>query len=220
MSSTFKIEKLDLLISVYIFCICVAELMGAKTFPLVNLFGYQLNSTVALFVFPLTFTINDMVVEVYGKERARSIVRSGLIVVFFILVFSLFATSLPPTARFATSENAYDTVFHLSARISFASLVAFALSEFSDIYIFVYLRKALGKKALWLRNNASNFLSQLIDTTLFVTLAFYALDKPVAANASFLISLIFPYWAIKCVASVIETPLVYAGVKWLKSDKK
>ena len=47
-----KIEKFDLLVSVYIFCIAVAELMGAKTFPLVKIFGYQLNASVAIFVIP------------------------------------------------------------------------------------------------------------------------------------------------------------------------
>src|SRR3990172_6229896 len=96
----FKIEKFDLLVSVYIFCIAVSELMGAKTFPLVNIFGYQLNASVAIFVLPLIFTINDMITEVYGKERTRSVIRSGLVIIMFILIFSLFATSLLPSTRF------------------------------------------------------------------------------------------------------------------------
>ena len=62
----FKIEKFDLLVSVYIFCIAVSELMGAKTFPLANIFGYQLNASVAIFVLPLIFTIYDVITEVYG----------------------------------------------------------------------------------------------------------------------------------------------------------
>ncbi|MEK7450921.1 MAG: VUT family protein, partial [Patescibacteria group bacterium] len=126
----FKIEKLDLLISVYIFCIAVAELMGGKTFPLANILGYQLNASVAIFVLPLIFTINDMITEVYGKERTRSIIRSGLFVIGLILVFSLFATSLPPSRRFSGSESSYDIIFGTSARIAFASLTAFTLAEF------------------------------------------------------------------------------------------
>jgi len=212
----FKIQKLDLLISIYIFCIAVSEVMGGKTFPLINLFGYQLNASVAIFVLPLIFTINDMVTEVYGKERTRSIIRSGLFIIFLILLFSLLATNLPSSLRFQKTESAYDTIFGLSARIAAASLTAFALAEFLDVFIFVKIREKLGKKALWFRNNASNFFSQFVDTTVFMFLAFYAFDKSFDSNIGFLISLILPYWLLKCFMSVIETPLVYLGVRWLK----
>jgi len=212
----FRIEKFDFLVSVYIFCIAVAELMGAKTFPLVKIFGYQLNASVAIFVLPLIFTINDIITEVYGRERTRSVIRSGLLVILFILIFSLLATSLPPSIRFQTSESAYDIIFGLSARIAAASLTAFAIAEFLDVFIFVKIRQALGKKALWFRNNASNFVSQFIDTSVFMFLAFYAFDKSFDNNIGFLVSLILPYWLLKCFMSVIETPLVYVGVRWLK----
>lgn len=49
-------------------------------------------------------------------------------------------------------------------------------------------------------------------------LAFYAFDKPFISNVNFLASLILPYWLLKCLMSVIETPFVYLGVNWLKKD--
>lgn len=218
--SIFKIQKFDFLVSVYIACLVIAELMGGKTFPLVNLFGYQLNSSVAIFLFPLLFTINDVITEVYGKERTRSVIRSGLLMIALVFLCSIFFTALPPSGRFTGNNEAYSIVFGLSARIAAASLVAFAVAEFTDVIVFVKVRKALGKKALWLRNNVSNFSAQFLDTTIFMTLAFYALDQSFSSNFSFLLSLIIPYWLLKCFMSVIETPLVYLGVKWLKSEKK
>lgn len=215
----FRINKFDFLVSVYIFCIAVSELMGAKTFPLANLFGYQLNASVAIFVLPLIFTINDIITEVYGRERTRSVIRSGLIIIGFILLFSLFATSLPASTRFVESEPAYDIIFGLSARIAAASLTAFAIAEFLDVFIFVRIRQAFGKKALWFRNNASNFVSQFVDTTIFMFLAFYAFDVSFGNNLNFLGSLILPYWLLKCFMSIIETPLVYIGVRWLKEGE-
>src|SRR3989344_2107364 len=209
-----KINKLDLIISIYIFCIAVSELMGGKTFPLVNILGYQLNASVAIFTIPLIFTINDVITEVYGKERTRSIIRSGLIVILLILIFALFATNLPPSVRFENSEKAYDLIFNTSARIAFASLVAFTLAEFLDVYIFAIIRQKLGKSKLWFRNNVSNFLAQFIDTLIFMTLAFWAFDKGITNNVNFLWSLILPYWLLKCFMSIIETPFVYLGVKW------
>lgn len=211
-----KIEKMDLLVAVYIFCICASELMGAKTFPLFSLFGLNLSASVAIFTFPLIYSINDIITEIHGVERTRSVVRTGLLVVGLIFIFSLLATSLPPSTRFEKTEAAYDTIFGLTMRISLASLTAFAIAEFTDVFIFQKIRQKLGKKALWLRNNVSNFISQFFDTAIFMTLAFYALDKSFANNAIFLIGLILPYWLIKCVASVLETPLVYWGVKFFK----
>jgi uncharacterized integral membrane protein (TIGR00697 family) len=215
-----KIQKLDLLISLYIGCIAISELMGGKTFYIGSVFGYSLNASVAIFVIPLIYTINDVLVEVYGAERTRSIIRSGLIVIFLFMLMSVLAISLPPSARFKSSEKAYETVFGLSARVAFASLTAFIIAEFTDVFIFVKIRKALGKKALWLRNNISNFISQFADTVIFMILAFWSFDKGIGNNVSFLTSLIIPYWLLKCAMSIIETPLVYVGVKWLSDEKK
>lgn len=214
----FKIEKLDLLISIYIGLIAISELMGGKTFPLLT-FPFKLNASVAIFTLPFIFTINDVITEVYGKERTRSVIRSGLIVIALFFIFAVFATSLPPSTRFQTSEKAYDTIFGQSARIALASLIAFTIAEFTDVLVFIKLRQKFGKNSLWLRNNLSNFISQFMDTTIFMVLAFYALNKPVGDNVSFLTSLILPYWLLKCTMSIIETPLVYLGVKWLKKDK-
>lgn len=210
-----KIKKLDLLIAAYVACIAVAELMGAKTFPLFNIGSFKLSASVAIFVMPLVFSINDVIAEVYGKKRAQSVVRSALLMVAFFMLFALFATSLPATARFAASEKAYDIIFSTSARISAASLTAFALAEFLDVYIFSRLREKFGASKLWLRTNVSNFFSQFIDTFVFMTLAFYTFGKGFDANFTFLLGLIIPYWLLKCSMSIIETPLVYLGVNWL-----
>lgn len=213
------IQKHDLLVGIYICCVAIAELMGSKTVPLFSIGSLHLTASVALLVIPLIFTINDVIVEVHGKERARSLVYTSLIVIAILLGMSLLATSLPPSARFAHDEAAYDSVFGKSARIAAASLAAFALAEVLDVWIFSKLRKQMGKQALWLRNNASNFSALLVDTVVFMTLAFYSFNKPFGANVSFLIGLMLPYWLLKCASSALGTPLVYWGVKWLKKDK-
>lgn len=215
----FKIEKLDLLVSLYIFCILMSELMGGKTFFITNIGSFPLNASVAIFLLPIVFTINDIVIEVYGKDKARSIVRSGLLMVFLMILFSFLAISLPPSTRFSQREAFYDNIFGTSIRIAFASLTAFTIAEFTDIFIFSKIRQKFGKSRLWLRNNASNILSQLFDTVIFMILAFYAFDRPFANNVAFLSSLILPYWLLKSFMSVIETPFVYLGVRWLRKDK-
>ena len=216
----FKIQKLDFLVSFYIACILLSELMGSKTVLFLTIGSFQLSTGVGILLVPLVYAINDVITEVFGKDKAQSVVRSGLVMIFFLFLFSLLAVSLPATARFMPLEKSYEAIFTFSAHISAASLIAFAIGEFSDVFIFYKIRQRLGKRKLWLRTNASNFLSEFFDTTLFMTLVFYALNLSFAANFSFLSGIILPYWLLKCFMSVIETPLVYVGVKWLKRDSK
>ena len=210
------IRKFDFLVALYIFGVMITELMGGKTFPVASLGSWDIHASTAIFVVPLLYTITDVIVEVHGRRRARSVVFSGISMVFLVMLFGLLATHLPPTVRFASREAAYDAIFGTTVRLAGASLVAFAVSELLDVAIFSKLRQALHGRALWLRNNLSNFASQLLDSTVFLTLAFYSLGLPIGANAKFLLGLIVPYWIFKCILSVVETPLVYLGVWWLK----
>lgn len=212
-------KKMDLLIGLYIFCIFAAEVMWAKTFPLVVIADHQFNASVAIFLIPLIYSINDIIVEVFGKERMRQIIRMSLLIIVLIVAASFFFTRLPPSARFVSTEAAYDTVFGLSIRMAVASLLAFASADFLDVYIFSKLRQKLWNSKLWLRTNLSNIIAQFIDTFIFLTLAFYALDQSIAANVAFIVSIGIPYWIIKCLMSVIETPFVYIGVRWLRASK-
>jgi hypothetical protein len=215
-----KVIRLDLVISIYIACIAISELMGAKTFPLLHIGKFTWNASVAIFVIPIIFSINDAIIEVFGVARAKSVYRSSLVTIIIFMLFSFLAIKLPPSARFASSESAYDLIFGMSMRIAFASLTAFTISDFVDIVIFQKIKEKIGKKALWLRSNLSNFISQFVDTCIFMFLAFYAFNKSPSDNFIFLFSLIIPYWLLKCFMSIIETPFVYLAVRWLKGDQK
>lgn len=203
-------KKIDILLALYIACIVVSELMGSKSFTI-----WGISASVAIFTFPLTFTINDVVTEVFGKKRAISFVRSGIIVLLFLMIFASIAILLPPSERFKSNNEAYAVIFGKSLRIIIASLAAFWLSERFDVMVYSKIRKKLSGATLWLRINLSNFASQFIDTSIFMLLAFY---EP--GHFAFVFSLILPYWALKCFFSVVETPFAYYGIKWLKKSEE
>ncbi len=213
------IQKQDLLLSIYIACIMVAESMGGKTFTLFHIGTWSLSASVAIFTLPIVFTINDVICEVFGKARARSLALSGICMVAGLAIFSLLAVALPPSSRFAATNPAYIKIFHASIRLSCASIIAFICAELLDVYIFAAIRKSLGQKRLWLRTNVSNILSQGVDTFIFMILAFWNLSQGFHENAVFLIGIILPYWFLKCVFSAVETPFVYLGVRWLKAEQ-
>jgi uncharacterized PurR-regulated membrane protein YhhQ (DUF165 family) len=90
------VRKFDFLVALYVFGVMVAELMGAKTFPLFTLGGWHLTASVAVFVFPLLFTVTDVIVEVHGRKRARSVVFSGIIMVALLALFEVLAVHITP----------------------------------------------------------------------------------------------------------------------------
>ena len=217
-SPSRAISRTDIVVALYIFLTIITEVMGAKTFPIITIGSFQLSSSVAIFILPIVYSLSDIMLEVHGKKRARGLVYLGIGTIVLLMLYTLLATSLPPTSRFAPSEPAYDAIFQFSIRISIASITAFALSELLDLAIFSKLRERMKGKALWLRNNVSNFVGFFVDSAVFLTIAFYALDKSLANNFSFILGLLIPYWLLKCFMSIIETPFVYAGVKWLRRD--
>lgn len=207
--TTNRERKLDLLLAIYITSIVAAELMGAKTFPILFL-----NASVAIFTLPITFIINDVVTEVEGKARSLSFMRSTFIILILLALFNVLAISLPPSVRSASFEPAYQTIFGKSLRMTLASLVAFFIAERLDILIFAKIRARFKDSGLWLRSNVSNIISLFFDTSIFMFLAFFS-----GSNAGFVWSLVLPYWGLKCLFSMVEMPFTYLAVNWLKKSK-
>lgn len=214
-----KINKFDLVVALYIFGIVTVNLMGAKVMPLGTWFGLPFNISVAIFLMPLLYTIIDVVSEIYGRERARSLIWSGLVVLILLVLFMMLATALPAANRF-TANAAYQQIFGMSLRMALASVAAFACSELMDILIYVRLKQRTKGRMIWLRNNVSNFVSEFIDSMVFMMIAFYGVfASGLSQNAAVIFGLVLPYWIAKCIMSIIGTPVVYAGIAYLKKRR-
>jgi uncharacterized integral membrane protein (TIGR00697 family) len=216
-----KVNHLDLVVAVYIFGVVAAALMGAKVMPLGEIGGLKFNISVAIFLMPIIFTLIDSVNEIYGAKRARGMVISGIVTQILLVLFIFLALGLPHAARFEPINPAYEQVFGLSVRFALASVAAFALSGLLDVLIFARLKKRMHGRMLWLRNNLSNFIGELVDSAVFMTVAYYGVfAQGFGANVTWLVGLIIPYWLAKCVMSIVSTPLVYAGVKFLHKRRQ
>lgn len=200
--------KLDILLSLFVAAIIAANLLGNKITTFMGI-----SFSVGIFAFPITFLITDIVEEVFGKERSMNFFYGGLVAIVLVLGLTILSVALPPASRFEYNE-AYKQIFGVSTRILIASLIAFGLSQTHDIWSFNFWKQKTKGKYLWLRNNLSTITSQLIDTTVFMFIAFYHVTPKF--TTAFIISLIIPYWLLKVVMALFDTPLVYLGVSWLK----
>lgn len=205
-------KKLSLLFGLFIAFVIAMNLLGGKV---TSLFG--VSTSVGIFLVPLTFLITDIVAEVYGKAVTRMFVRTAIIAIAIVMVFTLLFVSLPAHERYMFNAE-YETIFGGSLRIMLASVVAFALSQLHDVWAYEFWKKKTQGKYLWFRNNASTMVSQAIDTLLFMFIAFYAVSDKF--TALFILQLALPYYLLKILFAAIDTPFVYLGVKWLKTDIK
>lgn len=203
------------LASLFTGSVVAANLIGVKVIPFFRLGGFQFTGSVGIFLFPLTFLITDIVAEVYGPKATRSLVTGTLVTLVLVLVATAGATVLPPASRFAAQNDAYVSIFRGSLRITLASIVAFSLSQYHDVWAFDFWRRRTGGRFLWLRNNASTLVSQLIDTVIFMLIAFWGVGE--RFTLGFVVgSMVPPYYVLKVLAAFIDTPLVYLGVAMLR----
>lgn len=195
--------------------IVAANLMGTKVIPFFTIAGFQFTGSVGIFLFPLTFLITDIVAEIYGPKATRAIVTGTLVVLAVVLAVTALATVLPPAERFAAQNDAYVSIFRSSLRLMIASMIAFTLSQYHDVWAFDFWRRATQGRFLWLRNNASTLVSQLIDTVVFMLVAFWGTNERFTL-AFVLGSMVPPYYLLKVLAAFLDTPLVYLGVTLLR----
>ena len=202
--------KIIIALSVYITSLLASNTLGLKIMPF--LFGSHLS--VAVFFFPVVFLTTDVVGEVYGKIMAKAFVRAGFISTALFLVYSLLSLWMPWSEDGLWARESYNTIFGVSGRIALASLVAFAVAEFQDVFTFFFVRERLGVRWFWLRSFLSNLWSQLLDSTLFMVVAFAGIY-----STKTLLSIILTWWLYKVAMGFLYTPLSYLGIKFLKEGK-
>jgi hypothetical protein len=201
-------KKLSLLFAMFIGLLVGVNLLGGKV---IGFFG--ISSSVGIFMVPLTFLITDIVEEVYGRETVSQFITGGIVVLVVIFIYTLIFTALPSHSRYSFHDE-YRLVFGSSLRMIAASLIAFALSQYHDVWAFEFWKKRTHGQALWLRNNLSTILSQGIDTFVFMMVAFYRVSP--TFTFAFVVQMALPYYLLKICFAILDTPLVYLGVKWLK----
>jgi len=205
------LKKIAIALSVYLTALFAANTLGLKIMPIP--FGGHLS--VAVFSFPIVFLMTDVIGEVYGKKIAKFFVLAGFVSTALFIAYSFLSLALPWSVDGLWAKDGYNIIFSISARMAIASLAAFAIAEYQDVFTFFFFREKWGKKLFWLRSTLSNLWSQFLDTTIFMLIAFAGVYSP-----KVLISIIISWWLYKVLAGFIFLPLSYLGLKLLKDKEE
>jgi queuosine precursor transporter len=201
-------KKVLFCLAIYLSSLFAANTLGLKIMPFI--LGSHLS--VSVFSFPIVFLMTDVIGEVYGKKLSKLFVRAGFISTALFLFYSVLSISLPWSEKGMWAHDSYNLIFGTSGRIALASLTAFLIAEFQDVYTFFYIRGKIGEKMFWLRSLISNLWSQLLDSVIFMVIAFAGVYE-----TSTLINIIITWWLFKVAMGLLYTPLSYLGIHILRN---
>ncbi len=195
------------------------ELFGAR-FPMIVAIG--------VLPYPITFLCTDFISELYGRRRANAVVWMGLWLNLWVMAILWFGGSLPPEPPLESGTglpppNFPRRVFFEVRLLAFgavaASMAAYLAAQFVDVWLFHFWKRLTGGKHLWLRNNGSTLISQLVDTTAVILIThYYASALPIADDSPLgpqLLTFIASGYVFKLVVALVDTVPFYLGVRFL-----
>ncbi|MCB9855109.1 MAG: queuosine precursor transporter [Phycisphaerales bacterium] len=199
-----------------------------------TIFGTRIPFVVAVGVlpYPMTFLCTDFISELYGRRRANFVVWIGLLLNVWV-VFILWLGSALPGPDMVDGEVVRDVagrlpVFFEVKKLAFgavsASMIAYLAAQFCDVYLFHFWKGLTKGKHLWLRNNGSTLVSQLVDTVAVILIThYYAHALPIEADKAVfpqLVAFIAAGYVFKMVAALLDTIPFYVGVHYLSKFLK
>ncbi len=195
----------------YVWTVIATISANIEVLILVDAFGMQ--QTLGNVLFATTFLVTDILSENHGKKEANVAVNIGIATsIAFIVISQSWMLYTPAASDFASPAIA--TIFSNTPRLMLASLIVYAICQKFDVWAYhawwAFTNKKCGdsKKFLWLRNNGSTLISQLLNAILYTFGAFFGVyDIPT------LISIVFASYVIFIVTSLADTPIVYLARK-------
>ncbi len=208
----FQLRLYLILTGIFIASLVSANLIFQKFFTWSPFGWYTFEISVGILPYPITFLCTDLVSEMYGKKKADLVVIAGFVSSLFILTVVLIADAVPQTEWSPVSNRVFHQVFGLFGPAIFASMVAYLTAQFIDIRLFHFWKRLTKGRHLWLRNNGSTIISQLVDTA--TVLLLLCLMRTIEWHR--FPSLFENGFLFKVLVALSDTPFFYLGVWFLK----
>ena len=226
-----------------VFLVLAAVFLGAMT--LLNVVGITrfiqlgpLALAVGVLPYPLTFLCTDLISELYGRARANFLVSVGLglnVLILAVLTLgdiapSVPADTMPPWQMIQLAEplalpngqtvegqiGLFQLIYATTSGAVFASMLAYIAAQYCDVQLYHFWKRLTRGKHLWLRNNFSTLLSQLVDSVMVVTVTFGAVYWRGEMAFNTLLVLVGSNYAFKALSALADTLPLYVLVRWLR----
>ncbi|MEO0108147.1 MAG: queuosine precursor transporter [candidate division WOR-3 bacterium] len=198
-------KYLDIITAFFVAVLLISNVASAK---ILKLAWFTFDGGTILF--PLSYIFGDILTEVYGYVRSRRVIWLGFAAALLMSLVFMIVGKLPPAPGWENQE-AYEKILGLTPRIVTASLIAYFSGEFSNSFVLAKMKIATRGRWLWSRTIGSTLIGELVDTLLFVTIAFLGV-----LPTGLLVTTIVSNYVFKVGVEICFTPITYGLVGFLK----
>ena len=212
------------LVALFVTALVTAQLLAVKVLVLPSpaplpVVGPSLLVPAGVLAYALTFFATDCYAELYGRPAATALVNVGFAMNLVLLGLVWLAIWLPGSDA-GVEPAAFRQVLGVSTNVVAGSLAAYLVSQNLDVFTFHALRRQTGGEHLWLRNLGSTGTSQLVDTAIFIGMAFWVVPTLAgigdALPGAVLLQLVVGQYLLKLLIAVADTPFVYLVVGYVR----
>lgn len=179
---------------------------------------YTMSVPAGVIAYPFTFLATDLISELFGRKRAQMLVWVGFGMNVFMLILMSVNHWLPNSAGVSGGLDLFEGVYQFMVGNTIASMIAYLIAQSVDVRMYHFWKRLTKGKHLWLRNNASTTVSQLVDSTAIIAILYLAGNLGDAIdNVGAVIILILNSYLFKFFFALFDTPIMYLGVRLLRN---
>ncbi|MGP1447672.1 MAG: queuosine precursor transporter [Candidatus Limimorpha sp.] len=205
---TGKLPSLVIIVGLLVTSYLTANVMAVK---LIQVFGITIFDTGTI-IFPFAYMLGDVLTEIWGFKTAKKVIWLTFLCQVIFVTFTYIGIRLPYPPETSETAAAYALLFGFVPRIMAASLTAFLCGELINAWTMVKIKERTGEQKLWVRTIGSSVFGYIVDTTLFVCIAFIG-----TVPTKDILSMIWIQVLAKLLIEAIGgTPLAYAAIGYLK----
>ena len=199
-----------IMMAVFVTFVLLTNTVGVKLFQF-----FDFNLPVSILWYPLTFLLTDIVSEIYGAKRAGYLVITGFGMSLVLLGFIMIGIALP-VAEFYPLQQDYANIYGPVWRLLFGSMAAYLLAQMIDVRLFHFWKRLTRGKHLWLRNNGSTVVSQLVDSLTVNFIFLYNNPKVFTGDFWDVLEISLSVYFLKVIIAIVDTPFCYLGVRTME----
>ena len=193
---------------VFITCLVISNIIAVKVIRVAGL-----NLPAAIVIFPISYIFGDILTEVYGYRTTRKVIWLGFLCNLFA-VLAMWLGGLLPSAPFWGNQDAYQTILGYTPRLLVASFAGYLLGEFTNSFVLAKMKIATRGRWLWTRTIGSTLVGQLLDSGVFILIAFSG-----TMGWGALGTMVVTHWLVKTGYEALATPFTYMIVGYLKKKE-
>ena len=199
-------------VGLFIFIPLSVVLANIQVVKMMTLFG--VDTTMGNIAYGGVFLVSDILSENYGKKMAKHVITIGFYALISVMIIMNIVLLITP-APIDTAQVHLQAIFGVMPRLVVASLAAFVIAQNFDVWSYQFIRQLRPNYTdIWIRNNASTILSQMLDNVIFTLIAFLG----VYPFKDLIVICVSTYF-LKIIISILDTPYVYLAAKWKQKGK-